>query len=218
MWLSVYLKVLIPMYKCFTVHTASVLTIETTECQPWRKPWESSPLGFASLGADLMSQNINAFWKGSTLIFMQSHHKRMSVSVVFLRAGISRGQVDRTGHCKGQWKTLRTTLHCISPDPSSGCPAAIPMASPHPDSSRYALVPISQHSPCHHCRKEPCASGWRDWFPSHSGTLGSWRLTLPPPSLPHHCSSLEQSSFTVVQRSENRVTLSLQPSRIQHRF
>lgn len=39
-----------------------------------------------------MSQNIDAFWKGSTLVFMQSHHMRMSVSVLSLRAEISRGR------------------------------------------------------------------------------------------------------------------------------
>ena len=40
--------------------------------------------------------------------------------------------------------------------------------------------PINQHSPCHHRRKASCASGCRDWFPSHKGTFGSWRPTLLP--------------------------------------
>ena len=77
-----------------------------------------------------------------------------------------------TGHAKGSERPRG--------QPSTAPPRpAVLLRFPWPR-PRQTPGPINQHSPCHHHRKESCASGWRDWFPSHKGTFGSWRPTLLP--------------------------------------
>lgn len=92
--------------------------------------------------------------------------------MLFPRAGLS-GAGGGNRSCAGQWETLQTALHCTP----QALPPAVLLRFPWPRPSQTP-GPINQHSPCHHCRKESCASGWQDRFPSHKGTFGSWRPAL----------------------------------------
>lgn len=107
------------------------------------------------------------------------------------------------GHAKGSERTLcfpRPILRL------SCCHFHRPLlTSPHP--SAFPMSPLQKGTLCF----------WLQ-FPSRNSTPSWLWETSPPPCFPDHCSHspLEQSSFTVVQRPENRVILSLRPSRTLH--
>ena len=80
------------------------------------------------------------------------------------------------GHVAGSERPCRQPS---TAPPLQALPPTVLLRFPWPRPSQTP-GPINQHSPCHHCRKESCASGWRDRFPSHKGTFGSWRAALLP--------------------------------------
>ena len=73
---SKYLYAFISVSQFTSIISFVPTTAETTECQPWSKPHESSPLGPAFLGTDFMSQNIDAL-RRAVYQFLFSHSNLM---------------------------------------------------------------------------------------------------------------------------------------------